>query len=442
MAKQNAFVQFINYLLRKTSEDTIKRDLTYGSYYDMIYQQLYTIFDYPYIMEFMKAENGTDYAVVNDDGKLWKVPVTASNDEVTIGEPVQVKIDFPEVTSRGMVFRDSSGQLKFTSISSAATLNRSGDIDSRDLFDDMERNFEEYSKDAYLQFYHLGEALKFGQIRGCFRLGNLFLTYGDVDESNPLGKAAETRFAEDKWGVSIGFMPLDKPEKLALTREITVDVYKKGYLVEVSVLRESDAASYFTNIMGHKIENGVKRMADAKKVAEVLRDFLGEGSEEYIEQVLADAKVRERTIEEKKMITRSTEVEEEKEVEAEAETEVANSEIEIDDELVSKIADKVTLLLGERIEAIEARAKQTVELIENANKAVEALTLSANEITKTVEKEVETRTQNDEDKPASNKMVVRYRPTMDKLSDEKTDNTVEEIDITKFASMKRNKGKN
>lgn len=383
------------------------RDVTLNDLYTQVYNGLYELgLDYAYIHEHMFKDNA-QYVICSSNGKLYRIDLSFEGDKIVLSEPEPVKVQYvptEEEERQNRFFVKRSGEkLLFMSISCAAVLNRIGCIDSRELFDSIEEEYKNRKHKGYLTYYHMGETFNFGEINGCFRYGNFLITYGTINEETVLGSVAEERLAESGWGVSIGFLSLEKPLKQRFG-EAEIEIYTKGKLIEVSVLREKDAASYFTNIEGRNM--GVNR----KNAKELLLSFTGGKMEEEVEELLNDADVRERRIAEDGLITRENtpeEVEEEKEeetVEAEENAETVESieEVVLDDEAVRAIAEEVTKTLS--AENIGAIIRSIVEpMVKEVTDKLTSVEARLNE----EEKDVVA----NQPISRSQKVIVTYRPS-------------------------------
>lgn len=325
---------------KNISTEIKERLITINDLYNGVYQKLEEIgLEYPWIQDFF-LENNALYVVVSTAGKLWKYRLIVSNDELTSLKLVgEVEIDYPlkEEKTRSFTYRDSNGQAKFVTIAACSVLNRVGEIDANSLFDYFEENYITQEKEAFFTFYHLGEKIQFGTVKGVARYGKLLITWGTIDESTTLGKAYVENANDPKWGISIGFYSTE--QEIVRVGDIEILAHTKGILIEQSLLLEEHAANYYTTNLV-EVNRGMKK----EKLTDVLKE-LGV-AEESANEILDKADVRNREIEENKMIFREVEndTEETKEV-----------EIEIDDTLV----DQIVKLVEEKLEQkFEERVKK------------------------------------------------------------------------------------
>lgn len=308
-------------------------------------------------------------------------------DTITFGEHERVDVEY---VPRFKVFRDKDNTPKFMSISSTAILNRVNEIDSTALYDDFEENYPKQKEKAYLTIRHLGDVsddFRFGTVEGVFRENKVLITYGTIDETKKLGKLAIERLSEESnWGVSIGFRATKQPQ-IIRENDLEIPVYTNGILLEVSILRENEAASYMTNI--GLTESDTKRMAKTKEqIKSILSDF--GASEDAINGLLNDVEIRNREIEENDMITRDADTKETIEEETQEEV-VEEREIEIDDTVLEAITRQAEEIV---VQILETKLSEFMDsVVEENNKLREAL---------------EQRVENAVDKP---KERVVYKPT-------------------------------
>jgi hypothetical protein len=383
-------------------------------------------FDYPWVTNIMADSDGI-YAIFTDNSRLYRTWFDIDgSDVVTITKTEQVVIKYEaieEPSTRSMVFRDVNGKLKFMSISSSATLNRSGEIDSTELFDDFEINFEdEENEDVYVTLQHLPKDFQFGVIESIFRTGHLFVTLGEIDESTFIGEFAEERINSGEWGISIGFLPTAFPETIEIDG-IEIPVYTRGILKEVSFLLENRAASYHTMIVSAPKERD--RMKTKEEAKEVLLDFVGEDNSEKVDEFLEDIDLRQREIDDPEVIKREAEEDEEEvedeEVDSEAEAEDEGElEITLDEDtmgvIVKSVMEKIQPELDKVITSNSEVAKELSELRSLINRVDETIKENEEKIEERVAKlersEEEAVEEALSDIPLGKSRIVgSYRPT-------------------------------
>jgi hypothetical protein len=391
-------------------------------------------FDFPYVTNIMAGDTGV-YAVFTDNSKLYRADFKVDgNDKVTITNTQQVVTKYEPIEEeermrkKAFVFRDAENKLKFIAISSAATLNRSGEIDSTALFDDFEENFPE-NNDVYVTLQHLPRAFEFGSVENIFRVGYLFVTYGEIDESTLIGASAEERMGSGDYGISIGFLPTEEPELLKI-EDIEIPVYNRGILVEVSFLLEKRAASYHTLIASVGRERD--KMKTEEQAKELLGEWLGDGHEDEINDFVDELGLRQREIESPDVIKRETEDVEEEDVEEE---DVEEEDIEEEESVDLVIGEEVMEVIVQSVmEKIQPKIDDVVKSNQEVTSAITELRELVDRVSDTIKENEERvvkleRTQEEAvnealaDVPASKSRInVLYRPTQPEASVTKESN--------------------
>lgn len=269
------------------------RSLAFGQ----LFQQVYSMIEdacmgmgyegrsqYGYLSDIYRANDGSLYAIFVVDGHLYKADLVLSDSGVELPDPSQ----WTEVVSEHMpaqstqtqtrIVREKSGRYRWLSRSCTAVLNRVGEIDSRKLFDSFIAHAQETGEYPYRTIYHLGEKFRTGQADFLTRDGYVYITSGLYDESELAQAEIKARMEKpDYWGESIQYTPTEPPELIKARATdgseevINIPVFTAGINTEISTLRESDAASEFTN----SIPMEVNRMAD-KRIMAALAELVGE----------------------------------------------------------------------------------------------------------------------------------------------------------------------
>jgi hypothetical protein len=361
-------------------------------------------------------DSGGMYALYTDRGKLYRHQVMIQDNNVSLGERVEVmEIHQPVAQSRTIIRQQDDGRYRWFSVSATAVLNRSGEIDSRDLFDSFVAHAEGTGEYPIRQFYHQGDAFKTGQADFLARDGYCYITSGLFDNT-PLGQAEViARQAEPEyWGDSIGFFPTQEPEMIEILDGINLPVYRQGINKEISTLPENEAASLFTR-------TEVNRMSLAGKAWDAWLKLWQDNEEEARQWLEANPNARNRAIEVAGVITRQEDDgdEEGDPIPVEAETEAPTDEqpeqeVAIDEEVIEQLTQRVmeadfTMAMIERLEALESALEK-----EKADKVEMAKTISnqAGRIEALEADEGQKRQQWQEDLPARAKQQKRvvYRP--------------------------------
>lgn len=279
------------------------------------------------------------YAVVVENGKLYRVDFNYDGADLKLGEWIQVE-EYHKPIGRTVIRQTENGRWRWFSISATAALNRVGQIDSRDLFDSFIEQAEETGNYPIRDFYHGGELFRTGQADFMARDNHVFITSGLYDDSELAKMEIEARKNEPEyWGDSIAFLPTEEAQMIEVAEGVSIPVYTRGTIRFISTLPESEAASIYTT--------GVVREADKMLEGRAYNAFvkLFGGDEDSAKQWLEDnADATNRAIEQENIITREAETEPETDPEPtpEPETELAEREIELDDDAVSALVDAVT----------------------------------------------------------------------------------------------------
>lgn len=446
-----------------------ERAISQGRLHDALYNAMFSLDEEyegsnNYFMDMYYDGDGM-YALFTDRSKLYRYPVMVQNDEVRLGERVEVmEMHVPKMQqSRTTIQRQADGRYRWFSVSATAVLNRSGEIDSRELFDSFVKYAEETGKYPIRMFYHQGHisqdwemdesarVYRTGQADFLARDGYCYITSGVYDDT-PLAQAEiKARQANpDYWGDSIGFWPTKAPEMLEVSDGIRIPINNEGFNVEISTLPEQEAASLFTRTE--------VSMTLAKNAWEAFLKLWDEDEAQAQQWLEDNPEARNRAIEVSGMIARKkngedTEAEtetdeaEEETLEDEAvedteegqEEEVDTPELEIDDGVIDELAQRmqeaefITALL-ERVEGAETAQQKAEEragkLEKQLNKAIQRIeALEVDDDTKL--------RQRVEDLPAKLKQPagrVVYRP--------RTREADNDAEVNEFEEWKKNKATN
>jgi hypothetical protein len=253
------------------------------------------------------VDAGKMFAIISAAGKLYRAEVTIVEDRLVVGEReswLEVKLDFPPVTqSRTTIQRQQDGRYRWFSISCSAVLNRSGEIDSRALFDSFITHAEEKKEYPIREFFHAGEKFRTGQCDYLARDDYLLITSGLYDDTE-IGRAEVKARQEspDYWGDSIGFLPTQEPAKLRVAEGVDILAYDEGILQEISTLPEAMAAAWFT---ATPTIQEVNRMLSKTQKDELVKLM---GSVEVVDKWLDEnSATRNREIADAGMVTRAQE---------------------------------------------------------------------------------------------------------------------------------------
>lgn len=305
---------------------------------------------------------GALFVVLVNDGKVYRAPITVDGPTATLGSPEQVTFDFkptattteaePETeTVRGVhIARQTDGRYRWYGISGAAVLNRSGEIDTRALFDSMEAEFinqQARGEVVTRQFCHCGEAFRTGVVDWVAREGNFLLTSGVYDDT-PLARAeVAARLANpDYWGDSIGFTAqADSVERVEVSDGITIPAYTSGILREVSTLPEKIAASHFTT---QTVGQEIKRTMN-KRAYEAFVKLWGDDEEAAKAWLAANPQAAERAVADAGMLTREADAGPDPEVEP-----VEREDMPADEAPMTELSDQLEIGEAELAQIAEA----------------------------------------------------------------------------------------
>lgn len=238
-----------------------------------------------YVLD-VRTDGAQVYAIITkSDGKLYKAPVAVGADSsIAVGDYVEVALEFAPTEGRQVtVKRQADGKVRWFALPACtAVLNRSGEIDSRDLFDSFVSTIERTGNYPKLDFYHKGEKLLLGQADWVARIGYSYCASGLFDET-PIARAAIKSLEDDPeyWGLSIAYVPTQEPETIRSADGVSVNVYNIGINRFISLLPEKSAASIMTSITTNE---GVNRMT--KNEEDALKKLTGDDTALFEENKL------------------------------------------------------------------------------------------------------------------------------------------------------------
>lgn len=255
-----------------------------------------------YVLDVYFETAGPFALITKSDGKLYKIPVSIDEQsQITTGEAQEVYMEFSPVTRSSITIkRQKDGRIRWIAgPACTAILNRSGEIDSRDLFDSFEDYIARTGEYPMLDFYHLGNDLTFGQADLVFRDGVNYVATGLFDETDVArAMAAAIELDPGYWGLSIQYLPTEEPEIIRSAEGVEIPVYRKGINHFISILPENSAAAVLTNISTKE----VKRMNAAQENA--LKKAL-EGDDALFTSVAEKLNAVNRTAKDPKVVSRN-----------------------------------------------------------------------------------------------------------------------------------------
>jgi hypothetical protein len=366
---------------------SVERAVSLPNIYQMVYAQLDNLYEQDGIMRSLidvYLDGNSMYAVVGMNGLLYKTVLTMGSGGVGLGEMQAVEVDYKPVEQqkRGLrVLRQADGKYRWFAFPAAtAVLNRSGELDTRALYQSFIEKIHSGEADyPFLSFYHVGERITLGQADYVALDGYAYLISGTFNE-DALSQAARKAVEADPeyYGLSIGFYfdPVKGREKLEVAEGISIPTYNDGYNHEVSILAERDAACLFTGIYIQK--EGVNRMNE--KTKEELRKLVGDDPEAQAmaEELMLKVDSVNARIEADNLIRRDNAEATETTTEptTPAEPPAPAAELVMDDDtmtaLASRVAENLHGIFDERIEALRSEANATIEELRSTVSALEA----------------------------------------------------------------------
>jgi hypothetical protein len=389
-------------------------------------------------------ENGAIFAVLSKGGLLYRMDVQISDTGVVLGVPVQVVTDFIPSAQSLKTTRQADGKYRWFAMPAAtAVLNKSGELDSRQLFQSFVTRIENgTSPYPYLTFYHIGERLVFGRADYAAVDGYVYLLSGTWEDT-PLANAMRVAIEKNPnyYGISIGYMydPATK-ERMQVGDGVIIPVYTDGINTEASILAEIDAACLYTGAYSE----GVNRMN--KKAKDELLKVVGDDPAlvAQVETLATNVDAVNTEIEDKNLIRRNTAIAEpvaEPIAEPIAEPEPVVQEVEMNDEAMGFLAERVATLVASsfttQLDAaiekvaleIAGLATQNQSLIDRIAKLEEPLAVSVAQAVA--------------DLPRNAKLLVGYRPRQIEQTAEQPDDELTSEDFAQetLASLRAGKEK-
>lgn len=361
-------------------------------------------------------DGDTWFAIASSGGNLWQYPLTVTEADVVAGERVQVIESFTPV-QQTTVTRQTDGSYRWLSVSATALINKVGEIDSTELFDDFERqSLEDGYEWPYRCFYHLGEQFRTGQVDFIARHGFALITSGIYDDTVLGQTEAKARLADpDAWRDSIHFQPSAAPDVIEVN-EIKIPVHRAGGLVEVTTAPADGVCSYGTTqtIMevtrmekGSRVHDAFLKLFSGDEDA--ANKWLGENPGAATRAVADGAVARDDTPPEDPPAQEPPPVE---------------REVVVDDELVGIIADQVLVKLGEDdgpLAQIATTLEELARKMEGASTEAERVVRETEERFAALELTDEKRTDIiRQDMPRRELIMPKYRPRI--AHDKKKDN--------------------
>jgi len=353
--------------------------------------------------------DGADlYALVAEEGKLYRVALAVQDETVSMGDWVQVS-EVHQPVGRTQVYRQADGASRWVGISATAVLNRVGEIDSKALFDSFIRQAEETGEYPRRDFFHLGEAAEIGQADLLARDGAVLVTSGTFNDT-PLATAVcrAIQANAEQWGDSISYEPTSPPTMVEVAEDVSIPVYSAGTLCYISTLPEARAASLFTM---NRVQE-VTRMRD--EVLEALRGLTEYGlTDEEIEKIVGTVDGTNRAIKEGNLIIRADEQAADESV---PDSTPVERTVELDEAAITAIAGQVVeseviVGLGEKLDKAMAEIAGLREELAQEREQGKQRSVAMDKRLRALEKDEDAKKEEwQADVPRRQKTRVTYRP--------------------------------
>jgi len=289
-----------------TESDPTERAITIDRLGAKVYEWTEAEEGRPYLVTFY-VDDGLLYGLFNQRGQLLRAPLDIdAADVLTVGPLTPVTEQFTPVgRSAFRVMRQADGRMRFFMVAGTAVLNRVGEIDSTELYDDMIARAEATGYYPRLDFYHLGDTdpwFEFGQFDFLMRRGVAYIGSGLLDEDHPLARAFVRAIERmpSYWGASIEYYPaLEDGVEYQQFGKLEVLVAKRGLNTRISALPESDAASWFTSVATMR---RTMSKIDKNKLA-AFRSLFGD-EPELFDQMIGDVDNTNETVARLKLVFR------------------------------------------------------------------------------------------------------------------------------------------
>jgi len=385
-------MKILNKIKNFFTRDLSESEVYYKLFYYLEENQEYS---YPYPLNIYFGDS-SHYMIFSDNGKLYKLPFSVSGSQISIGNIIEVDVshEFTEVQSRMLLREKENGDYTFVSFSASSILNRSGEIDTTELFDNFEKHFD-VSEKPFVTIRHIHEDnFKFGHVDEVYRYGNLLVTIGTLYADKLLTRQTIKNLQDNpsEWGISIGFYS-KKQETLKLNN-ISIPIHTDGSLFEISFLREKQAANYFTRTFS--IDKEIKMARDKDTALKTLKDY---GlSDEDANEIINNGDTIMNEISQRGMIVRETEELEPKTFEPEVQILETLNDIVVEDEILNEVSRRFSNTFNSKFEALATENMELRSIIGNLENRLNAL-----------EKPIEEKVREAVDDLPAARTIIRYQ---------------------------------
>jgi len=404
---------------------------------------------YVSIVDILVGENNQLICFYKIDGVYYQSNISIVDDLIELSNVQEV---FDRASPQIRITKQSNGKYRWFGIVGASVLNRIGVFDSKALFDDLVKNFNDIPLTAnsfdlpFTTLVHVGEKINLGTVDKLERYENLLLASGEFNDSD---YAIRTRNLIEKnpdyVGYSIGFWSNSETITKSNDEKLRA-MYTKGRLKEISFLPEKYSAHPLTKSFNLSKEENRMALPNEQALREMLSTMGYDNTK--IEDIVNGANTANRVIEENNMEVRVKEEEpvieaqpQEKEI-TQPTPDVQDLEIELSEELVRSIQSEIEANLNTTLVALQERISTLEAHNAELQKSVEGLQNRVVGVEKDVTEQVQEIVQ---DLPAKAKQKVKVVTRARSLVDEKNPVTNVLPDVTKegwaknLATATRNK---
>ena len=328
--------RFVPSLFSPVERTAIKRDLALSIAQSQIWHALDEMDQRngtaTYLLDIYLGDDGQTYVVAMQNMMLYRASLDIESGVAVFGEWQRVAetyVPVPDGTARTTVI-EKDGRPLIIQIAATSVINKAGEIDSTELFDNFVKRASETGQWPLVDFMHTD--LIVGRVveDGIMRDGNCLINVWQFDDSE-MGRLFQAAYMKnpDQWGGSIYYMPM-MARMVEVADGITIPVYTDGVQERLALCTVEDACNFFT---GNKI---VRRTQMNKKTRAALAQLL-DGDEEAIALVEGQIDRTNGEIAASGAIARTTEEVEE----VEEETAVTTEEVEeVEEETTEEEAEE------------------------------------------------------------------------------------------------------
>lgn len=200
--------------------------------------------EYAIIRDLYIEDDGSISARVISGGAIYRIVIGIESGEASIGTPQRVQFASSSISVRD---NNDGGLARWAGIASSAILNRVGQIDSRELYDNMIRRFNTSLEKIALINYGHDKKMVVGTVDYIARDEYVLVASGlFFDTAFGRAAAAEVRENPDRYGLSIEYIPIEDDNEVF--GDVPITVARDGVFDGAAILRKDKAAAHFTSI--------------------------------------------------------------------------------------------------------------------------------------------------------------------------------------------------